>query len=117
MHTILRRAAFLIALAGLGLTAGCTALSDLNPLDRGSNEPLPPVTGNVIATSSSSDLTDRLGTTGSAGTAAQPTITGEAGTSVEECRRLQGRTPGSPDDGFADGTEPDNCVRGSISTN
>lgn len=66
MHTIPRRAAFLIALAGLGLTAGCAALSDINPLDRGSNEPLPPVEGNVIATSSSSDLQDRLGTAGQA---------------------------------------------------
>ena len=68
MHTIPRRAAFLIALAGLGLVSGCTALSDINPFDRGSNEPLPPVQGNVIATSSSSDLQDRLGTAGQADT-------------------------------------------------
>ncbi|MBO6637438.1 MAG: hypothetical protein JJ920_05835 [Roseitalea sp.] len=106
-----------IFIAALTLLAGCTALSDLNPLDRGSSEPLPPVQGNVIATSSSSDLATRIGTTdGSApsGDPAGPTITGEAGSTVEECRRIN-QTPGAPP--LQDGVEPDNCVRGTISSN
>lgn len=109
------RTATLIAM--LALLAGCNAVSDLNPFDRGSSEPLPPVQGNVIATSSSRNLATRIGTTdGStlAGDPTAPTITGEAGTTVEECRRINS-APGSPP--LPDGVEPDNCVRGTISTN
>ena len=54
-----------LALLGCGLLAGCAVISELNPLNRGPAEPLPPVTGNVIATSSSRDLEQRLGTAGS----------------------------------------------------
>lgn len=106
-----------LIIAALTMTAGCNAVSDLNPFDRGSTEPLPPVQGNVIATSSSRTLATRIGTTdGSAfpGDPTAPTITGQAGTTVEECRQIN-NTPGAPS--LPDGVEPDNCVRGTISTN
>ena len=64
-----------LALVGCGFLAGCAAIADLNPLNRGSAEPLPPITGNVIATSSSSDLEERLGT--AANGAAATDATGE----------------------------------------
>lgn len=51
-----------IAAASLLMLAGCAAVADLNPLQR-EPEPLPPVQGNVIATSSSNTLSERLGTT------------------------------------------------------
>ena len=63
MITFVRRTAMLGLAFILVAPAGCVALSDINPLDRGSSEPLPPVTGNVIATSSSRDLAERIGTT------------------------------------------------------
>ena len=43
------------------LLTGCSSIDDLNPFQR-DPEPLPPVQGNVIATSSSSTLRERLGT-------------------------------------------------------
>ncbi|WP_424992752.1 hypothetical protein [Oceaniradius stylonematis] len=109
-----------ILIAALALPAGCNAVSDLNPFDRGSTEPLPPVQGNVIATSSSRTLATRIGTTNPAalpGDPAAPTITGQAGSTVEECRQIN-QTPGAPGaPPLPDGAEPENCVRGTISTN
>lgn len=101
MQTLPVRITSLVALLGCGLVAGCTAISDLNPLNRGSNQPLPPVTGNVIATSSSSNLEDRLGTTTAPGLA-DPTASGDFGTTGEACP-----------DGVSD---PDNCPPVTVST-
>lgn len=117
---IVRTGRTAIVIAALALPAGCTAVSDLNPFDRGSTEPLPPVQGNVIATSSSRNLATRIGTTSPSalpGAPAGPTITGQAGTSVEECRQINSAagTPGSTN--LPNGVDPDNCVRGTISTN
>ena len=54
-----RRYLGLVALMAL---AGCGTVADINPFQRAA-EPLPPVQGNVIATSSSRDLPGPLDTT------------------------------------------------------
>ena len=54
-------------------TAGLAGCNSVNPFNRGSNEPLPPVQGNVIATSSNRDLAERIGA---------PSATSQAGAVV-----------------------------------
>ena len=51
-----------LGLVALMTLAGCGTVADVNPFQRAA-EPLPPVQGNVIATSSSRDLPGPLDTT------------------------------------------------------
>lgn len=60
MFAVTRRAARTFAFVLLVPIAGCATVADLNPFQR-EPEPLPPVQGNVIATSSSRPLAERLG--------------------------------------------------------
>ena len=60
MFAVTRRAARTFAFVLLVPIAGCATVADLNPFQR-EPEPLPPVQGNIIATSSSRPLAERLG--------------------------------------------------------
>lgn len=85
-HTLaLRRLSLAVPLVGTLGIAGCNSI---NPFDRGSTEPLPPVTGNVIATSSSRDMAARIGSPDQAAQSgivvpAEPQATGGAAATAQ----------------------------------
>ncbi|MEM0900804.1 MAG: hypothetical protein AAGI92_12730, partial [Pseudomonadota bacterium] len=108
----------IVKLLSVSTTLLCVfSLAGCNAFQRDTRELPPPPQGNIIATSTSTPQ-ERRGEFNppprDPSLETGPTVTGQAGSTVEECRDIN-NTPGQPNSSLGNGQDADQCVQGSVS--